>query len=61
MVTQKADVTHQIFIFNDRFDKRLEELNQERLRTGSSDIDREAEEKMLASIRRKRKFPFFRR
>lgn len=61
MTMHKADVTNDMFIFNDRFDKRLEELNQRRIQTGFTRIDREAEEKMLASIRRKRKFPFFRR
>ena len=53
MMLQKMETTKQTFIFNERFDARLEELNQQRLQTGATDIDLEAEKKMLADISKK--------
>lgn len=53
MTKHKVEVTHDAFIFNDRFDARLEELNQRRIQTGFVRIDLEAEKKMLADASKK--------
>mgnify|MGYP003289354964 CR=1 FL=1 len=50
MMKHKVEVSKDAFIFNDKFDKRLEALNQRRIETGFSRIDRAKEEEMLASF-----------
>ena len=53
MMKHKVEVTKEAYIFNDRFDARLEELNQRRIETGETSIDLEAEKKLLADIAKK--------
>ena len=50
MMKHKVEVSKDAFIFNDKFDKKLEALNQRRIETGFSRIDRAKEEEMLASF-----------
>lgn len=50
MMEHKVDSSNEAFIFNDKFDKKLEELNLRRIETGFSRIDRTKEDEMLASF-----------
>ena len=53
MTVHKMDVSKEAFIFNDRFDAKLEELNQRRIEIGFTRINLEAEKKLLADIAQK--------